>query len=96
MITVLRYLYVIIPIFIVVSVVGQMVVSNQMIVYGTELSAINRRIAEIEEQNVYLRKLLVQQHSIARISEEAKKAGFTEASTYLAFTSDSFPVAIRR
>lgn len=91
-----RYLYIIVPIGIIVCVVGQMIISNQMIVYGNELGRINRRISELQEQNTVLEKRIVELKSMQRISKAAKQSGFVEASSYMAFTSDSFPVAIKR
>lgn len=91
-----RYLYIAVPIAIIVCVIGQMVISNQMIVYGNELGRINRRIAELEEQNSYLNQKLVEQQAIQRISLEAKRLGLVESTSYMAFTSDSYPVAIKR
>ncbi len=91
-----RYLYIGIPIAIVVCVIAQMVISNQMIVYGNEMGRISRRMSELQEQNDFLEKKLVQQQSIQRISAIAKRSGFVEATSYVAFTSDSYPVAIKR
>jgi hypothetical protein len=73
-----------------------MIVANQMIVYGNDLGRIANRIDELNEQNDLLSKKLIQQQSIQRVSYEAKKSGFVDAATYMAFTSDSFPVAIKR
>lgn len=91
-----RYLYVIVPVAVIICVIAQMVISNQMIVYGNTLGQINRRIDELTEQNQYLKQRLVEQQSIKRISDESKRLGFVEATSYQAFTSDSYPIAIKR
>ncbi len=91
-----RYLYGFVSVGIVLCIIAQMVISNQMIIYGNKLGQVNQRIDELQDQNNFLEKKLVEQQSVQRISTEAKRLGFVEPSTYLAFSSDSFPIAIKR
>lgn len=92
----LRFLFLIVPIGIFVCVLLQMVTANEMIVVSSNLSNINRRISELEQQNTYLRQQVVQLSSIHRVSKEAKVMGMVDAKQVIAFTEDSFPIAIRR
>lgn len=92
----IRLLFVIIPIGIFVCVLIQMVVANEMIVSSNKLRKTDNRIAELEEQNTYLKQQVVSLSSIKRVSEQAQAIGFVHASNVVAFTEDSFPVAIRR
>jgi cell division protein FtsL len=91
-----RYLYIAVPLGIMICILAQLVISNQMIIYSNDLRRITLRVEELEEQNAVLKRMLVEQQSMRRIAQEAKKRGFVEATSYIAFTSDSFPVAIKR
>lgn len=73
-----------------------MVVANEMIVLSGQLHSIDTRIAELEEQNTYLRQHVVTLSSIKRVSEHAEALGFVHATNVIAFTEDSFPVAVKR
>lgn len=94
--TVLRLLSFSVPIGILLCIIGQMVVANQMIVLANRLGQVNRRIDELTVQNEYLEKRLTDSSSIQRVNEQAKKLGFVDATQYLAFDEESYPVAIKR
>lgn len=91
-----RLLYIGVPVSIFLSVVGQMIVANQMIVLGNKLAVMNRRIDELHGQNDYLKKRISQTTSIQRVAMQAKQMGFIDANSYIAFDSESFPIAIKR
>jgi cell division protein FtsL len=94
--TPLRILFVIIPIGIIVCFFAQMIVANEMIIISNNLRMVEKRIAEVEQQNTYIRQQVVTLSSIKRVSDEAEKMGFIPASNVIAFSEDSFPVAIKR
>ncbi len=92
----LRLLFILIPVGIFACVLIQMVVANEMIVLSNKLHRIDKRIVELEEQNTYLKQKVVTLSSIKRVSENAESLGFVHPSQVIAFTEDSFPVAIKR
>lgn len=92
----IRFLLLSLPVVIFVCVLTQMIVANEMIVVSNRLHTVEKRLAEIEEQNTYLRQQVVQLSSITRVSKEAELLGFVDAKHVVAFTNESFPVAIRR
>lgn len=94
--TYLRLLIVGIPLGIFVCLLTQLVVANEMVVQSNKLHLINKRIAELEEQNAYMKQQIVTLSSIQRVSEQADSLGYIDTTNVVAFTADSFPVALNR
>jgi hypothetical protein len=93
---VIRSLFILLPIGIVGFLLLQMVIANEMIVIGDRLARTETRIAELEEQNEYLKRSLTALSSIQRVQIEAKLMGFVEPSSYIAFDQGLLPVALKR
>lgn len=74
----------------------QMIVANEMIVRGMQLSRIERRINELTEQNQELSRYVAQAASIRRIELEARNDGFSEPKDYIAFDEHAYSVAFKR
>jgi cell division protein FtsL len=92
----LRLLFILIPVGIFACLLIQMIVANEMIVMSDRLHKVDKRISELEEQNTYLRQQVVTLSAIKRVSEQAEVLGFVHPTNVIAFTEDSFPVAIKR
>jgi cell division protein FtsL len=84
------------PVTIVISLFVQMFVANQSIIYGDTLQRNESRIAELSEQNEYLRQQISTLSSIRRVEREARQLGLHEVTSYMAYDADALKVALKR
>lgn len=84
------------PIAVLLSLFVQMFVANQNIIYGDKLLRVENRIAELSEQNEYLRQHVSTLSSIRRVEREARQLGLHEVTSYMAYDADSLKVALKR
>jgi|WetSurMetagenome_2_1015567.scaffolds.fasta_scaffold1005672_2 hypothetical protein len=83
-------------IIILIGIVGatQFVLTNNLVIYGEEITENDRKVNEYKHENTVLIKQIAQETALSVLISKAKLHGFTTPSTIVSLSAE-YPVAIR-
>lgn len=88
-----RYLF-FAPILALVIILSEIIVTNELAVYGDKLNELDAQIEVVTDDSLRLQQKIASASSIIVISSKAEEMGLVKANDFISVTSDEFPFAL--
>ncbi|MBI5449454.1 hypothetical protein HY948_04015 [Candidatus Gottesmanbacteria bacterium] len=82
------------PIFLVLVVLAEFMVTNYLAAKGREVGAVEQKIVDFQDENERLAQQIASASSLLHVSAEARAMGFIEPAQYMTIGPEQFTVAL--